>query len=312
MPKVNTVLGPVDSKELGFTLMHEHVVAVSDSMRKNFSKWIDRDDVIKRSVEAVLQAKKLGVNTIVDATPINLGRDISIIQEVSKRSGVNFIVSTGLYWTDDPWMYAWDPKDIADILIKEITDGIEGSDCKANIIKAGTELCGVTTLNHKVLQTASYLHLKTGLPITTHTAAKQEVGLLQLSVFESMGVDLSRVIIGHCGDSSNISYLEKILQKGCYIGLDRFGIEDFLSSELRMQVVIELCEKGYENQIVLSHDYCSFIDFAPDRVIQKIYPKWHYKYLCETIIPELKKRGLSDKKIEIMTINNPKKIFEMN
>jgi len=80
MSQVNTVLGPVDSKDLGFTLMHEHVMVVNHVMRSTFSEWINQDNIIKQAVEDVLMAKKLGVQTIVDATPINLGRDVSIIK----------------------------------------------------------------------------------------------------------------------------------------------------------------------------------------------------------------------------------------
>ncbi len=310
MSQVNTVLGPVDSKDLGFTLMHEHVMVVNHVMRSTFSEWINQDNIIKQAVEDVLMAKKLGVQTIVDATPINLGRDVSIIKEVSKQTGVHFIVSTGFYWTEEPWMLFWDPEAIAARVVQEVEKGIEGGDVKPNIIKAATEFNGVTLLNFKVLQIAGHLHLRTGLPITTHSAARQEVGLMQLDVFESMGVDLSRVIIGHCGDTTDINYLEKILKQGSYIGVDRFGLEDLLSSKLRIDTLVELCRLGYEKQIVLSHDYCSFIDWAPSRFLEEANPLWHYKYLPQTIIPELRKRGVSDQKIQMMTIENPRRIFE--
>lgn len=311
MTQINTVLGTIDSKDLGFTLMHEHIALFDLVMRQNFKKWFNREDAVETAFQELMEAKKLGVNTIVEASPINIGRDISITQELSKRTGINFIVSTGFYWTDEPWILAWDPEQIAEYAANEVMNGIENTNSvKANIIKAGTELHGVTPFNYKFLKIAALLHMKTGLPITTHTVAAQEIGLIQQDIFAATGVDLTKVIIGHCGDTTNLDYIQKILDRGSYVGLDRFGIEFMLSDELRMQTVIELCKRGYEKQLILSHDYCSTLDWAPDRYFNKILPNWNYWHLSKNIIPALKEKGLSQKQIDTMTIENPRRIFE--
>ena len=148
------------------------------------------------------------------------------------------------------------------------------------------------------------------MPITTHTAAAQEVGLTQQDIFASTGVDLSRVIIGHCGDTTNLDYIKKILDRGSYVGLDRFGIEFMLSDELRTKTVVELCKCGYEKQIILSHDHCGFIDWRPDKLFEKILPNWHYWHISKNIIPALKTQGITQQQIDTMMIENPRRIFE--
>lgn len=311
MSKINTVLGTINSKDLGFTLMHEHISIVDPAMRNAFKTWFNKKEVIKNAVRDIKKAQKLGVQTIIDATPICLGRDLSILQEVSKLTGVNIIATTGCYWSDEPWMLFWEPEQIADYLLKEITTGMEGTTIKPGIIKAGTESTGVTPYNYKVLKIAALLHLKTGLPITTHASVTNQIGLLQQDVFEASGVDLSHVIIGHCGDTTDIYYLEKILHRGSYIGLDRFGLGSMLPDNLRIETLVELCNRGYAKQLILSHDYCSFIDFVPNRkMIEENFPAWNYSHLCQNIIPELKKKGITEKQIKTMMIDNPRRIFE--
>lgn len=311
MVEVNTVLGPIDSQELGFTLMHEHVAAFNLDMQKNFGNWIDRADIIESSYNELIEAKKLGVKTIVDATPVNLGRDVSIVKELAERTGINFILATGFYWTDEPFIYGWEPAAIADYLVKEITHGIENTDnVKPNIIKAGTEHHGITPLNYKFLKAVALLHCKTGLPITTHTAAAQEVGLAQQDIFAANGVDLTKVIIGHCGDTVNVEYIKKILDRGSYVGLDRFGLGLILPDEMRIKTVVELCKCGYEKQMLLSHDHCNFLDWGPDRLFEKIQPSWTYGHISKNIIPTLKELGVTQQQIDTMTIDNPRRIFE--
>ncbi len=312
MTKINTVLGSIEANELGVTLMHEHLSIVDPSMRNAFPNWFNKEEVIKNAVKDVIKAKEVGVKTIVEVTPLRLGRDLSIIKKVAELTGINIITATGMYWSDEPWTIYWEPEQIAEKMIQEITIGIEETNVKPGIIKAGTELQGVTTYNYKALQTVAILHLKTGLPITTHASVINKIGLLQQDIFESAGVDLSKVIIGHCGDTADISYIEKILERGSYVGLDRFGLETILPDNLRIKTLVELCKRGYAERIVLSHDYCSFVDFVPSRkIIEDVYPTWHLAHLHQDIIPEVKKQGVTQAQIDTMLIDNPKRILSL-
>ena len=104
-------------------------------------------------------------------------------------------------------------------------------------------------------------HRATGVPISTHTEPATRRGLEQQKVFESEGVDLSRVVIGHSGDTADLEYLEELLARGSYLGMDRFGLYGILSFEERVRTVVELCERGYVDKLVLSHDAACYNDW---------------------------------------------------
>ncbi|MGH7318724.1 MAG: phosphotriesterase family protein, partial [Candidatus Rokuibacteriota bacterium] len=108
MAKVNGVLGPIDTAELGFTLMHEHVLVANWAMRQAFAGWLDREAQVQHAAAEARAAKERGVRTLVDLTPINLGRDITVIREVAERAEVQVIAATGFYWVEEPWLQGWE------------------------------------------------------------------------------------------------------------------------------------------------------------------------------------------------------------
>lgn len=312
MATINGVTGPIDTNDLGFTLMHEHVMIANWSMRQSFADWVDVDAVIERAAAELASVRELGVSTVVDLTPINIGRDIHVIREVAERSGVQIVAATGLYYTEEPWLEAWPPEKLVEWLIRDLTDGIQGTSSKAGIVKCATNHAGVTPVNKKLLQVAAQLHRASGVPISTHTAVENRSGLSQQDVFEEEGVDLARVVIGHCGDSEDLDYLEAILDRGSYIGMDRFGIDMILPTEKRVSTIVALCERGRADRLVLSHDACCHIDFFPGGpdVLAAAAPNWNYRHVPQDVVPALRKCGVAEADIRAMTTDNPRRIFE--
>jgi phosphotriesterase-related protein len=314
MAKINGVLGPIDTAELGFTLMHEHIFIADASMRLAFDGWVDQKAAIAHVVEEAQAAKERGVVSLVDLTPINLGRDIHIIREVAEKAEIQVIAATGLYHHEEPWMAGWEADRIVGFLIDDVEKGIQGTDAKAGIIKCATDEAGVTPVNDKLLRAAARLHRATGLPISTHTAAHREVGTPQQDVFEDEGVDLSRVVIGHCGDSNDVEYLESILERGSTIGMDRFGIDMINPLDQRVATVAELCRRGHAERMVLSHDACGYMDFWPQDLIQGAFkaaaPNWNFRHIPDDVVPALRKAYVSDEHIALMTVGNPRRVFE--
>ena len=131
MGKVNGVLGPIAADDLGFTLMHEHIMIANWSMRQSFADWIDAERVVEYASGELVKAKEAGVQTVADLTPINIGRDIHIIREAAARADVNVIASTGLYYHEEPWLVSWPPEKLVEWLIRDITDGIQGTHINA-------------------------------------------------------------------------------------------------------------------------------------------------------------------------------------
>jgi phosphotriesterase-related protein len=311
MTTVNSVLGGIESEDLGFTLMHEHILIANPAMRQAFADWVDVDAVMDFAVAELVSARERGVRTVVDLTPINLGRDIQVIEEVARRAEVQIVAATGYYWTEEAWLVGWEVDQIVEKTIREITDGIAGTSIKAGIIKCATDHAGVTPINDKLLRVAARLHRNTGVPISTHTEVTNRSGLAQQEVFEEEGVDLRRVVIGHCGDSKDLDYLEAILARGSFIGMDRFGVEMLLPTESRVATVAELCRRGYADQMVLSHDACCHMDFFPDmNVLRQFAQLWNFRHIPDDILPALRKEGVSEEQIRSMTVDNPRRVFE--
>jgi phosphotriesterase-related protein len=313
MTTVNSVLGGIESEDLGFTLMHEHILIANPAMRQAFADWVDVDAVMDFAVAELVSARERGVRTVVDLTPINLGRDIQVIEEVARRAEVQIVAATGYYWTEEAWLVGWEVDQIVEKTIREITDGIAGTSIKAGIIKCATDHAGVTPVNDKLLRVAARLHRNTGVPISTHTEVNNRSGLAQQEVFEEEGVDLRRVVIGHCGDSKDLDYLEAILARGSFIGMDRFGVEMLLPTESRVATVAELCRRGYAGQMVLSHDACCHMDFFPDmNVLRQFAQLWNFRHIPDDILPALRKEGVSEEQIRSMTVDNPRRVFEQH
>jgi phosphotriesterase-related protein len=310
MATIPGVCGPISTAELGFTLMHEHVLIANWSMRQSFPDYVDVPRFVDAAASELAAAREHGVRTIVDLTPINLGRDIHVIHAVAERSGMQIIAATGFYWNEEPWMEAWDHETLVRYLVRDLTEGIQGTDVRAGILKCATDRHGVTDLNRKVLEVTARAHRRTGAPISTHTSVAQRTGLAQQDVFESEGVDLSRVVIGHCGDSEDLDYLEAILRRGSTIGMDRFGIDIILPTKQRVDTIVELCKRGFAPQMVLSHDASCHIDWFPKELIRTAVPRWNFLHISDDVVPALRENGVPEEQIRQMTVENPRRVFE--
>ena len=311
MATINSVSGPIDTKDLGFTLMHEHIIVQSPGVSQNFPV-MDREAEIAGAVQKVKDAKARGVGTIVDLTPGDW-RDIPMVQEVVRRSGGQVIVATGLYWEVPHHFSSQSGRPveyIVDLFVRDITEGIMDTGVKAGIIKCATDEPGVTPDVDRVLRAAAKAHRATGVPISTHTHALSQMGLKQQDVFEDEGVDLSRIVIGHSGDSEDTDYLRKICDRGSFIGMDRFGIDMFLAGDKRVATIAKMCELGYAGKMVLSHDAACHFGWADANLIPKILPNWHWNHIPDDVLPALLAAGVTDEQIEQMTVGNPRAVFE--
>lgn len=319
MASVNTVRGSVATSELGVTLMHEHVFVLSTEILQNYpAGWGDEEKRIQSAIERLNELKSRGVSTLVDLTVIGLGRYIPRIQRIASETAINIIVATGVYTYNDVPMYfhfqgpgteLGGPEFMVDMFVKDIEEGIAETGVRAGILKCATDQPGVTAGVERVLRAVSQAHRRTGVPISTHTHAATRRGLEQQRIFEEEGVDLSRVVIGHSGDTTDTDYLEELIANGSYIGMDRFGIDVLLSFEDRVNTVARLCERGHADHMVLSQDAACFNDWLPANVDQ-ILPRWNFLHIHNDVIPALKERGVTDEQINTMLVDNPRKIFE--
>jgi phosphotriesterase-related protein len=308
MATIQSATGPIDSDDLGFTLMHEHVYAGWTPMLHEYPERFDRDAILGGAVARLKEAREAGVRTIVDLTPISLGRDPRLIRDAAERSGMQIVVATGLYYQLPFYFQFRGRETIAELFVRDITEGISDSGVRAGVIKCATEP-QLDRMNERVLRASALAHRETGVPICTHTDAANRTGLDQQSVFLDEGVDLGRTVIGHLDDSDDISYLEQIIEHGSYCGMDRIGLQAPRTSEQRADMIAALVEKGYADRITLSHDAAGWFDFGPPELVPERMPEWRWTHIPNDVIPMLRERGVSDADIEQMTVGNPRRIF---
>ena len=253
---VETATGPIEAAELGRVLMHEHVFVISTEIQQNYpQEWGEEQERIDDAVDRLAELKNSGIDTIVDPTAIGLGRYIPRIQAVANRIDLRIVCATGLYTFNElPHYYRRRSLANTDALtthfVQDIVDGFAATGVKAGVIKCATDKPGLTPDVERVLRACAQAHRETGCPITTHTHAETKRGLDQQRIFSEEGVDLTRVVIGHCGDTQDLDYLQRLIDAGSILGMDRFGIDGYLTTEQRVEVVAELCRRGHADQLL--------------------------------------------------------------
>jgi phosphotriesterase-related protein len=309
MAEVQTVTGPVDSRSLGRVLAHEHVVTRSPGLREDWPSTYPRDEVLDICIQELSDLRSAGIDTLVDHTTYDLGRDLELLRDASAASGLRVIGATGVWIEPQRFWQLRAPVDGAELLIKDLREGVGDSGIRPGIIKCAIDAAGLTPAVERVLRACAIAHRETGAHISTHTIARNRHGLEQQRIFDEEGVDLSRVQIGHCGDTDDLDYLRAVLQRGSYIGMDRFGVEDLLSDSARMSVVATLCREGHADRLLLSQDASCWNDRMPMAEVRKQRPHWHHRRIVDDIVPGLVELGVTEGQIEQMLVHNPAALF---
>jgi phosphotriesterase-related protein len=317
--RINTATGPVSVNDLGKTLMHEHLVI-------GFPGW-DSDtaapsmafrEMAAICTDKIAELKSAGFSTLLDPCPNDLGRDVGLMAEVASRAGFNIIFATGLYhhhlggtayWS---YKFQYDPdaeKTLADLFVKELTEGVMDTGIKAGVIKVATAMPPFTEHEKIIFRAAAKASLATGAPITTHTDAV--MGDEQLALLTSLGMPAHRIVIGHsCGNAEH-DYHMKIVDGGAYIGFDRFGLEVVQADSVRVESLLKLLKKGAGAQIVISHDsvWCWRGHMLPPAVLQMLDSGGQSMRFTRVITPMLKEAGVSEREIDSMLTDNPRRYF---
>ena len=314
MPAINTALGPVEAADLGYTLSHEHVGTNAAGLRHTYPEFIDRAGIIEQSTAALKDAYAEGLRTIVDVSTFDLGRDIGMISQVARQSWVNIVVATGNHLAVPRPFGDVSPDVIAPMYVREIEEGIEDTGVKAAVIKVASDRGGITPPQEVVLRAAARAHLQTGAPISTHTWSPDRVGEQQVAILEEEGADLNRVYIGHSNDDTDLDYLLGLLDKGVWLGLDRYpggrvpGTPDW---EQRTEVAKRLMDAGYTHRIMLSHDY-SVPKARHGAEVQEERRRANpdgYNFISRMVLPRLRELGATEGDIQQIMVENPRRFF---
>ena len=296
---IKTVLGNIADGELGITLPHEHICCFSEYFYKmGGNSYLDKELLALTSANYLKELKaKFGLSSFVDCTPVNVGRDIELLKRISYESGVNIIASTGFYYTNEPLFY----KD-ADYVAQYLT--IDAEKVNAGVIKAAVEHEEISSFDKKLLKAYAIAQKNLGLPIVLHTNAISKNALAALEILLSEGVLPSAITVGHLSDTDDVDYINEVARLGCYIGLDRMyehTTEEYIGKKL--YCINSLCENGYADKILVSHDALFFNGFER---VPSINQKPRFAYIFEHILPRL------DKYIaEMITVKNPLEMLRL-
>lgn len=324
MPQVETARGPVDTADLGQTLMHEHVFVLTADVQQNYpAEWGSEDDRVADAVGRLRSLHGLGIRTIVDPTVVGLGRYVPRIERIAAQIDINIVVATGIYtYGDVPFYFqhrgpALDavvgqpvPDPMVDMFVEDITHGIAGTGVKAGLLKCAIDHQGMTPGVERVMRAVAETHARTGTPVTVHTHPASEQGLqVQRVLCDEGGVDPARVVLGHSGDTTDVDHLSQLAEAGFVLGMDRFGINLETTFEARADTVVEMCRRGFAGSMVLSQDASCYIDWI-DPSVMPFLPQWHYEHISTEVVPYLLDHGVSQQQIDQMLVENPRRYFE--
>ncbi|TAK77074.1 MAG: phosphotriesterase-related protein [Dehalococcoidia bacterium] len=309
MPSVETVLGPVDASKLGVTLSHEHVLVGMGEDNRHYPWLFDWDRTRANTVRELAEAKAGGIDTVIDLTTPDLGRDVAFVRDVARASGMNVVVATGI-WRDVPRSFwARDLDEIASIFVREIREGIEDTGIKAGSIKVANDMGGVTPEGERVLRGAARALKQTGCPISTHHWAAEQVGTRQVEIFHEEGAPMERICIGHSADTEDVDYLESLLRTGVYLSMDRYpGGPGRPAWERRNATVKALVDRGWASRLMLGHDYAP----APIRMGAPVGAPTgptRYLFVSTVAVPALRAAGVAERDIQTMLVDAPRRFL---
>ena len=284
----------------GYTYPHEHITIDLSGPKQDTDC---RLDCFEETAAELRQLYSKGVRNIIDVTNRGMGRNIPYLIEMEKATQLNILCATG--WYKDPFLPAevgeLPVKALADILIRELTEGIDGLKKASVIGEIGSSLREITPLEQKIFEATAIAHKATGAPIITHTTLG-ELAYEQLEIFNRFNVDLSKVIISHTALKGDYDYIEGLAKAGVNIAFDTVGKTSYQPDELLADFLCRLVEAGYAGQLLMSMDITRVSHL-------KVNGGVGYSYLMDSFTPMLLKRGLSPATLEQIMSSNINRIL---
>lgn len=321
MAEIQTARGSIDSAELGRVLIHEHVFLMDMEYTFNYRPDFFSDRTITDAVARLDALKAAGIDTIIDLTVLGLGRHMPTLAKAAALTDLNIVVSTGAYTFDavpapfqfyGPGLLKHVPEEpMVAHFVKDITEGIADTGIKAGMLKCAIDEPGLKPGVERVMRAVAKANRETGTPITVHTAPLRQTGLDVQRIMSEEGVDLEDVVIGHCGDTTDVDYLMNLADRGSILGMDRFGVEFAITMQQRVDTICEMVKRGYAGQLTLSHDCCCWSDFFPEVAdYHAAMPNHNYLHIHNDVLPALRAAGVSEADLDRMFVENPRRYFE--
>jgi phosphotriesterase-related protein len=310
MATVETVLGPIDAVQLGTVLSHEHVLGSIGEDHRHYPWMFDFEQTRARAIRDLSTAKAGGVDTLIDLTTPDMGRDVTYLRDVAAASGMNVVVATGIWLDIPPTFWERDLDEIADIFVREIEVGIEDTGIKAGAIKVANDQAagGMTPQSERILRGAARALKRTGCPISTHQSVADRLGARQVEIFRDEGAPMDRICIGHSADSTDVDYLESLLHAGVFLSMDRYDDEAEPDWRQRNETVKALVERGWAHRLMLGHD-TSPQAVRAGATMREPYDPPFYLLVSTLAVPALRADGVSEEVIDTMLREVPRRFL---
>jgi phosphotriesterase-related protein len=323
MKTVETVTGPISVEQLGKTLIHEHFIFGYPGYQGDVTLGAFKEaEALEAAIGVARQMMSFGVQTVVDPTPNECGRNPLFLKKISEATGLQIICATGYYYEGEgapPYFKMRQglgsaEEEIYEMFKTEISEGIAGTGIKPGIIKLASSKNQISEYEKMFFRAAARIHKKTGIVILTHTQ-EGTMGPEQARMLIEQGVDPSKIIIGHMCGNTNPAYHKEVMDQGVRIGFDRFGIQGLVGAPFdqeRVETLITLLDEGYEDQILLAHDSVNiWLGRTPimNEQVSKIMENWHPAHIFLNILPTLREYGITEKQIDKMIGANAVSLF---
>lgn len=294
MTVVRTVLGDLAPEELGVCNAHDHLFIRSALMPPGQ----ELDDYDAAVQEATLFANA-GGQTVIQWTPHGLGRRVDLLPKVSRETGLRLVAATGLHRAEH---YAELPSvDLAELFVRELTDGIGDSQVRAGMIKIASGFHGLDQHTARVLDAAAEAQRATGAPIGIH----HELGTgadVVLDRLEGHGVAPDRIVLGHLNRFPDHQVHQELAARGAFLAFDGPSRANHATDWRMVDCVAALAETGYADRLLLGGDTTS----ARARLATGEGPGM--PYLLTNLRPRLARR-LGEDVVEQIFVANPARAF---
>lgn len=306
---IMTVDGPIPAQRMDLTLAHEHILVDFIGADSTGSHRWNRDEVVEKVLPFLKEAKSLGVNTLIECTPAYLGRDPILLKMLSQRSGLQILTNTGYYGAQHhkfvpQQAFEITTDQLAEIWIKEWEEGIEETKVKPGFIKIAVDRDDtLSTMHEKIARAAARTHLKTGLPIMSHTGPEKPA-FEQLAILEAEGVSASAFIWTHAQRGTKAAHVEAA-KRGAWISIDNVK-DDTARINQTVEFILNMKENGLLDRVLISHDAGWYQVGEPDGGNFR-----GYTAIFKQLIPALKKRGFTQQEIDQLLVINPRKVFSI-
>lgn len=301
-----TVKGPIPAEQAGYTLSHEHLLCDLWRIHNSYENILDDESL---AIREVAEYQQVGGTCLVDATSCGLGRSPRALRRISEASGIHIVMGSGWYRESvyPALVYERDTNALADLIVAELTEGVEGTGIRAGIIgEIGTERYHITPAQERVFRAAARAQRRTGACVMTHTTHFGELALEQIALLREEGVDPSRIVISHLGDRYETTRLLEIARQGVYLSVDNIGYtgNGYPPDEVRAHNVCLLAAEGHLAQVVLGGDVCL-------KTHLRAYGGKGYAHVIQRFLPILRGQGLAEDSIRQMTVINPARMLDI-